>query len=95
MELKLPLQKGYYNGAMIFDASGQYLGEVESIEFADHIIRAVNAEESVQICKDLAEWDKRNPKGRIYPIGPNDVEKQLDAIVQRAKNSSEKALEAS
>ena len=37
-----------------------------------------------QVVTELAAWHVQHPKGRVYPIGPNDCEKQLDAICERA-----------
>lgn len=39
-------------------------------------------DELLAILTDLAAWDAKNPKGKIYPIGPNDCEKKLDAIAK-------------
>lgn len=43
------------------------------------------AAEMFAVVSKLVEWDKANPKGRCYPIGPNDVEKHLDAICTEAR----------
>jgi ribosomal protein S27E len=45
----------------------------------------VVAENLFTIATKLLEWDKAHPKGRIYPIGPNDAEKQLDALFEEVR----------
>lgn len=74
----------YHNGDMLCSD----LLEVEARELA-RIINSHN--DLLAACKAIAEWDRKNPKGRIYPIGPNDVEEQLDAIVEQAKSAIARA----
>ncbi len=63
------------------------MGHSDTRKAAASLVEPLEAShgEALEILRQLAIWDQANPKGKIYPIGPNDVERQLDAIVDRAK----------